>query len=83
MVDAVTRTAAACWADAKVLTRLKGCTTAPVTPSLAHPTVVLNLWVSTSDCTVHGGCTSGILHIRYLHYESLQEQNYSYEAATK
>ena len=31
----------------------------------------------------HRGHISEILHIRYLHYYSEQEQNYSYEVATK
>jgi hypothetical protein len=39
--------------------------------------VVLNLWV----VTLWGGHISDILHIRYLHYNSQQSQNYRYEVA--
>lgn len=47
MREAVVRTAAARWEDAKVLTWFKGHTAASATPSPAPPTVVLNPWVST------------------------------------
>lgn len=33
--------------------------------------------------SAHRGQTSGVLHIRHLHYASWQQQNYSYEIATK
>lgn len=44
VMEAVTKTAAAHWADAKVLTWFKGHTAAML--SLNPPTVVLSLWVS-------------------------------------
>lgn len=47
---------------------------------------VLNLWVtalSGVERRFHKGHISGILHTGYLHYGSEQQQNYSYEEATK
>lgn len=61
MMTAVTRTAAADWADAKVLTQYKSHTADALAP--------LNLWVSTPGGRLH---LSQGLHIRYSHYESEQ-----------
>lgn len=61
-----------------------------------HPgsgVVVLNLWIVTSLCVCGGGGAvkqlfhrdhiSDIQNIRYLHYDSYQQQNYGYEVAIK